>query len=189
MVFISVFMTRTTRRRRSVSVTLRKSSKRLTRPSPISFSLTSYFGLEDCECDADGRFKGLAFPPAQSKLIWRLSWLSLFSGLYAFSRGHVDVSFVPLGVWVTSLLFWSKPDLSWRRTLDIVYVQLSLWYQIWRARDSQYAFEFYTFTSIGMLCFLFSLTQKKSAWTSALLHGLVHVLGNIGNVILYSGKI
>jgi hypothetical protein len=183
-------MTRATRRRRSVSVALKKTSKQATsRLSPISFSLISYMGLEDCECDIDGRFKGLAFPPAQSALIWRLSWLSLFSGLYALSRGHVDVSFVPLGVWVTSLLFWSKPDLSWRRTLDIVYVQLSLWYQIWRARGSQYAIEFYFFTSIGMLCFLFSLTQKKSAWTSALLHGLVHILGNIGNVILYSGKI
>jgi hypothetical protein len=178
-------------RSRSISKSLRK-SKNLSNgrpPDSKPFSIFDYLGLEDCEVDEDGRFNGLAFPPQQSALIWRLSWLSLFSGLYAFSRGHYDLCFVPLGVWITSLLFWSKPDLSWRRILDIVYVQVSLWYQIWRATSAQYAFEFYTFTIIGMLCFLFSLTQKKSAWTSALLHAFVHILGNTGNVILYSGRV
>jgi len=182
-------------RRRSVSVSPRRKSftfrHNSKQPRSSYSTLFDYFGLEDQSVDEDGRFQGLAFPPAQSALIWRLSFLSLFSGLYAFHRGHFDLCLVPLGVFFSSLLFWSHPNISWRRTVDIVYVQVSLWYQIYRAYSSQaqFAVEFFSFTAAGMICFLISLRVKHSAWTSALLHALVHILGNTGNVILYSGRI
>ena len=186
-------MARRRNRRRSVSISPRRKSFTIRRKKqPLSYStLFEYFGLEDQSVDEDGRFNGLAFPPAQSALIWRLSFLSLFSGLYAFYKGHLDLCLVPLGVFITSILFWWHPNLSWRRTVDIVYVQVSLWYQIYRAYSShaQFAMEFFAFTAAGMICFLISLTVKRSAWTSALLHAFVHILGNTGNVILYSGRI
>lgn len=136
-------------------------------------------GFVESPKDFDGLYKGLTLPPAQANYIWTLSWLSLGSGIL-----------VPLGVWLTSINYWRHPDFSWRRFVDIIYVHMSLAYQISRAVRAQYAISYFCVLSVGVFFFLIGLYfHKKQPWLSTLCHGMSHILGNVSNVILYSGNI
>ena len=86
----------------------------------IAFPLkvVNFFGLKHELYDEDGTYKGMCCTPSQAAYIWALSWLSLCSGLYAFSRGYFDLALVPIAVWCTSIIHWVKPMYGWRRNLD-----------------------------------------------------------------------
>jgi hypothetical protein len=133
----------------------------------------------------------LVLPPAQSNYLWRLSWISLASGIYGLTQGYYDLAAVPLGVWLTSINYWRSPDFSWRRYLDITYVHMSLTYQILRSIDAQYRVPYWITLGVGVGFFPIGcyLHGDKSGcqWPSTLCHGMVHIFANISNFILYSG--
>lgn len=80
----------------------------------------------------------------QANILYRVSYLSLLSSLFAFYNGHYDLVLVPGGVFATSILFWSNPDsTSWRRYVDMMYVKISLLYQLFRAYNADYVFAHY----------------------------------------------
>lgn len=150
--------------------------------------LLEFLGLTEDVPDANGLFEGLVLPKAQYMYLWFLSWLSLISGIVAIARGHYDLCFVPIGVWFTSILYWWHPDFSWRRYLDMAYVQLSLWYQVYRAVGAENMIAYYTLTIVAVMFFPLGLwIYKRSRWGSTLCHGMVHILGNVGNLVLYAG--
>ena len=63
---------------------------------------------------------------------------------------------------------------------------------MYRAVGAEHQNAYYALTGAGMSCFLLSqaLVKRPSArWAATLLHGGVHVLGNAGNIALYSGAI
>ena len=68
----------------------------------------------------------LILPREQYLLLWKISWISLFSCAFAIYRGYYDLACVPGGVWLTSINYWKKPMYSYRRTLDIVVVTTSI---------------------------------------------------------------
>ena len=157
---------------------------------PARLALLLQLGLVDATPpDADGLYGGCVLPPAPSAYLWRLAWLSLVSAIVALSRGHYDLVFVPLGVFLTSVLYWWKPDYSWRRYLDIGYVQFALWYQAYRAVSAQYALAYYVLTLSGIAFFPLGSCLSASPWCSALSHGMIHILGNAANIYLYSGTV
>lgn len=151
------------------------------------------FDLRETEPDSDGLFGGLLLPRAQYVLLWRVSFLSFLSGVVALVTSHSDLCFVPFGVWLTSINYWRKPDHSWRRYVDIVYVQCALWYQIWRAVGAEHAAAYYALTLTGIVCFFVGAhhrhTSKSGGWLATLWHVGVHVFGNAGNIVLYLGAI
>ena len=132
---------------------------------------------------------GFVLPPDQSNFLWNLSWLSLASGIYGISQGHYNLAVVPIGVWITSINYWKKPDYSWRRYADITFVHVSLSYQVLNSFRAEYRFQYWACLGVAVVfyplgCYLHS--QNKNKWHSTLCHGMVHVLGNVSNVILYS---
>lgn len=133
-------------------------------------------------------------PPDQSNYLWRLSWLSFASGIYGITQGHYDLAVVPLGVWITSINYWRKPDYSWRRYADITYVHVSLIYQLLRSIEAQYRIPYWIvlgvavgFYPIG--CYFHQTGDNRGGWPSTICHGMVHIFGNISNFILYSGNV
>ena len=146
-------------------------------------------GLVDAAPDADGLYGGCVLPPGPSAYLWRLSWLSFISAIVALSRGYYNLFFVPLGVWATSILYWWRPDYSWRRYLDIGYVQFALWYQVYRAAKAQNAMAYYVLTFSGVAFFPLGSYLSASPWSSALCHGMIHILANAANICLYSGAV
>ena len=132
------------------------------------------------------------FYPDQNFFIWKMSFLSLFSAAYAYLNGHYDLALVPGGIFITSINYWRNPLYSsWRRTLDINYVRIGLTYQLIRAYNSQYYKLYYPviFTSLIFYPISFYYYDKKLYWRSAYAHSMLHILANVSNIILYSGKV
>jgi hypothetical protein len=159
---------------------------------PPGKTFLSAFGLhEPPPPGPDGTWGGLISPPEQSRVIFTVAWSSLFGALTAWHKGHTDLIFVPGGIWATSLLFWWHPTYSWRRSLDMTVIQTGLWYQVVRAANAEYAFAYYVITGAAVSCYglgwLFYL--RRQTWAGTLCHAMVHVLGNIANVILYNGYV
>lgn len=129
--------------------------------------------------------------PDQSYFLWKVSWLSFISAIYAISQGYNDLAFVPGGVFLTSLNYWRYPDYSWRRTLDVNYVRVALSYQLLRSYNSEYAIEHLILMIVAVSCFPigWKYYANDQWWRSVYIHSLVHIIANIGNIVLYSGKI
>lgn len=153
---------------------------------------SSWF-LTETLADDDGLYSGLVLPPDQSTFLWNLSWLSLFSGIYGIYQGHYDLVVVPIGVWITSINYWRSPDYGWRRYVDISFVHVSLSYHLFLSLRAEYRFQYWA--CLGAAVAFYPLGQylhskkSRSRWPSTICHGMVHILGNVSNVILYSGKI
>ena len=127
----------------------------------------------------------------KSRFIFRKSFLSLFSCLYAIYNKHYDLAFVPGGVFLTSINYWRHPIYGWRRNVDICYVGSSLIYQCVRAYHSQYRFLHYLTMGLAMTCYPIGRYHYNNGekWHSAYYHSMIHVIANISNIILYSGYI
>ena len=144
--------------------------------------------------------------PEHCHYILAVNTLSLISCVYAIYRKHYHLSIVPGGVFLTSINFWKNPRYDcWERYLDISYVIIALIYQSYYAYYAQYGFYYFLITFIGILSFIVgkiisNLIQDRNMYLntndrkylsciSILFHSGVHILGNIANIILYSGKI
>jgi len=73
---------------------------------------------------SEGQDHGLALPFRYSTWLFRCAYLCLLSALVAASMGKWDLFLVPLGVGLTSVNYWRRPDYGWRRFIDIAYVQV-----------------------------------------------------------------
>ena len=132
---------------------------------------------------------GLCLPPAHAKYLFYLSFLSIFSGCFALYRGYWDLACVPLGVGLNSLNYWRNPDYSWRRYIDMVYIAISCMWQCLRALDAENNIAFYTILAISIIAFYLATVYYKKGQLviSTGLHSIVHIAGNISNIVLYAG--
>ena len=112
------------------------------------------------------------------------------SCIYALYKEHYDLALVPAGVFLTSVNYWRNPTYSWRRNLDIVYVKTGLSYQIIRAYGSEYDKLYYIVVFLGISSYMLGIFyyKKKLYWHSTYAHIMLHILGNISNIILYSSN-
>jgi len=107
-------------------------------------------------------------------------------GYLCYFKRHYSLAPVPLGVYVISLNYWRHPiHSSLRRKIDITYVCLSLLYQVWRSVKAQYHNMYILIMSITICFFPLGIWF----WLGTFCHGMCHVGGNIGNIILYSGSV
>lgn len=125
------------------------------------------------------------------KNIYYVSYLSFIPSLYGLYRKYYDLSLMSGGVTLTSINFWRNPDFSWRRELDIHFVRLSILYHLFRAYKSENRNAYYilsgsaiTFYPIGVYFFI-----KKKYTYFMYSHILVHLIGDLSNIILYCGYV
>lgn len=129
--------------------------------------------------------------PAQYNLIFKLSFLSAGTHAYAVYNRHYLISICPAAVFLTSINYWRKPEICWRRNLDISCVMASLFYQIYRAQNSQYKLQYYTikFFAVSMYPVSFYYYNKNLWWNSTYAHCALHIISNIASLVLYSGDL
>ena len=127
----------------------------------------------------------------QYTVLYRVSYLSLFSAVYAFYREHYHLAIVPGSVFLSSIHYWKKPDYSYRRYLDMTVVKSAVIYQHYMAYNAEYANMYYTILYIAMLSYPIGLYyyNKKDYWKSTYAHMMLHIVANIGNIVLYSGYV
>jgi hypothetical protein len=133
--------------------------------------------------------------------IYRVSFLSFLSSIYAIYCDCYDLAIVPGGVFLTSVNYWRRPTYGWRRNLDMGYVASALIYQNYHAYHAYHAYYYMmnldqSFALLYLALMLFSigcypvsvyLYKKKDIWGSTYVHCLLHVVANIANVVLYNG--
>lgn len=129
--------------------------------------------------------------PDQCKFIYNIAYLSLFSSLYATYKKLYFMACCPGGVFITSIYYWKNPTFdSPRRYIDIGFLSLALGYQIYTAYYSQYIALYYSI----MLCAVsfyplgYYFYNRNLYWKSTYAHCMIHIIANIGNIILYSGE-
>lgn len=127
--------------------------------------------------------------PEQYNLIYRISWLSLASSMYALQNKHYSLWFVPGSIFVTSITYWYKPDYSWRRYLDMAVAKSMIVYQLYMAHKSKDALIYYIITGTALSFYPIGIYYYKKGdnWKSTYSHMMLHLLCNVGNFILYSG--
>jgi hypothetical protein len=129
--------------------------------------------------------------------IYRVSFLSFLSSIYAIYCECYDLAPVPGGVFLTSVNYWRRPTYGWRRNLDMGYVMSAVMYQNYRAYhafyytmklEQSFVLLYYALVLFGIACYPVSvyLYKKKDLWGSTYVHCLLHVVANIANVLLYS---
>ena len=130
-----------------------------------------------------------ALPPEQAYLIWCLSWIGLFVGFFSVLRGYPMIGAFHFGCGCTSLLYWSNPDMtSWRRWLDIVWVQISVIGTVLLSWAAEYRYPFYACLALGAGLYGLGWLLVDSPWLSAFAHAGVHVCGNLATFVLVSGE-
>lgn len=130
-------------------------------------------------------------PPEHYAVIYNVSFLSLGSSIYAIYNGYYSLSICSGGAFLTSINYWKKPDYSWRRYLDMTFVKLALLYQLYKAYNSQYMAQYYLLIcfAIGMYPLGIYYYKKELYWHSTYAHCALHIIANIANIVLYSGRI
>lgn len=128
-----------------------------------------------------------------SKFLWKISFVSILSSVYAVYRKHYMLAPVPAGVFLTSINYWRHPDYSWRRYVDIIFVNFALIYQTYYAfsHTAEHLDIALVFMGAAAQFYLFGIYFyiMKRYWLSAYFHGGLHLFANISNIVLYSGKI
>ena len=154
--------------------------------------LTEFFGLEEpAGPDPDGTYGGAVCPPDQAKTIWWMAWLTMASVVAATYMGYYDMALLSLIVLITSLLYWSNPTYCWRRNLDIIAVQIALWWHMYRAISAENRVPYFIIVGVGSLAFMagWALFSAGSTWAGTLAHVVLHLCANLSNIILYMGHI
>lgn len=132
----------------------------------------------------------------QYSCIFRVSFISFLSFIYALYCGVYDLAIIPGGVFLTSANYWRYPIHGWRRNLDMGYVTFALTYQNYRAyymatEGHDYILLYYALMFFSMTCYPVSLHlhKKKDLWGSTYVHCLLHIVANIANLVLYGGGV
>jgi len=94
----------------------------------------------------------LALPSSVSKWLFRVSWLSSTTFLLAVYMHLFDLAIVPAAVLFTSINYWRRPDYSWRRYVDIITVQLTIYYQVVRAVDAPEPYRTAFYCTLAFAC-------------------------------------
>ena len=130
-------------------------------------------------------------PYNQYILIYRSSFITFFTFLYALYMKLYLISIFPGSIFLTSINYWKKPMYSYRRTLDIVVVTTSISCQHYLAYNSQYQEIYYFLFLIGQILYLLGkyYYNKKEYLISTYLHISFQAISNFATVILCSGDI
>jgi hypothetical protein len=127
----------------------------------------------------------------QYTMIYRFSHILVGTCMYGIYRQHYYLAVCPGFIYLTSINYWRKPDYSWRRYLDMAVVKSTIIYQHIMAYNAEYAIPYYTIFGLGIFMYPIGIYyySTNDYWKSTYSHILLHVLANIGTIILYSGKI
>lgn len=149
--------------------------------------ISRIFGIEEPACDENGLFGGCLAPPEQARILRWLSLFGLISGAVGIYKGYAWLgSSVCIGS-IFAHLYWSHPTYSWRRTLDILWVQLLIWSHLWFAIGSPVFFLYCCIQLAGTLAYVVSwyLLQIGESWASIAAHAVMHCCANGSMLVLY----
>ena len=127
----------------------------------------------------------------QYKWLYLTSYAALIGSAVAFFRKHYVISFLQFLIYMTSINFWSLPDYSWRRTLDLIVVKCCVLYQTYLAYNAEYASLYYPMFLIGFMLYPLGhyFFNQGNKWLSVYSHMTLHIFAAMVSCLLYLGDI
>jgi hypothetical protein len=116
----------------------------------------------------------------------------LLTSIYAVYNEHYTLSIAPFIIGLTSINYWRYPIRSYRRKIDLVAVKSMILYQTCMIQNAQYKTIYISILLVGVVLYIYGYYQyyyNQKKRLSLYAHCMVHILGNIGCIILYSGSI
>lgn len=149
--------------------------------------LNRLFGLEEPKCDEDGLYNGCISAPEHARILYWLSLIGLVSGIIGIWRGYM---WLGLGVCVGSIIaqmYWSHPTYSWRRTLDIIWIQILIWSHLLVAFNSPVWLAYCIIQMVGAIAYGISwyCISVGEVWASTISHAFMHICANSSLCLLY----
>lgn len=131
----------------------------------------------------------LEIPAHEATLIQVLALMSFASATYGAIHGLTVLPFWTYGVGITTLLYWSDPVRGWRRATDMTWTGCALIAHLIWAWFSRYWLQYYLLVAAALGCYPVSnwLHERGHISAGIAVHGLLHVLANAGNYVLYAG--
>ena len=126
----------------------------------------------------------------KTDLVFKLSFLLLFTSIYALYKKQYLAGLITFSIFLTSLNYWRNPvDGSWQFYLDISVVQMGLIVGLWKAYGSRYMVYIYSIFVIGELFYLCGIYFKymNNHIYSTYYHCIVHLCGNCAVWLFVSG--
>ena len=120
--------------------------------------------------------------------LWYVSFSSGVSSLVAMYNNKQIYFITSGGAFLTSINYWRKPENNWKRKLDLTWITSVCVYQLWDAYkyDCARKYYFYLFIAISNYPLSNYLMMNEYYTASTFCHSLIHIISNIGNIILYS---
>ena len=130
-----------------------------------------------------------------------VSFLALFSFITAIYLGKYYASIPAISVFITSILFWSKPKEKWRMYIDIVVVQFALYYSIYYAYANmsyQKFCRYFTVLGVSLIYFAIAILSwnlnplinhyniKFFKTVTIMIHSMATFITNCSNIIMYT---
>jgi hypothetical protein len=128
----------------------------------------------------------LILQPEYSRRIVLISHVIWISILTSASYGLYFCSLLALTVWATSQIYWSYPVKGLRRSLDMACASASLIYHFGLSISSLTKPQLYLSLLAVALSFYFLARRAQNQNYSSFYHCLMHIFGNISNLVLYS---
>lgn len=134
-----------------------------------------------------GPIEELVLTPDLARVLWWTYWLTFGSGMYALWRGAYWLAALTLAIFLTSINYWRWPDMGPRRYIDMSVVGVGLVGHL-VAAVTVGSWGYCVVTGLGVVCYsLGRKAHETDPHASTAWHAGLHLLANVGNVILYSG--
>lgn len=128
-------------------------------------------------------------PPQYSARLFRSSFTTCCSVYLALSHELWTCAAMALVVLLTSLNYWRHPVHGWRRTVDMTAVFVGMAYHIYCSAFCEqriYQVFYLLFVLKTAYCYM-RARDAPDKDTSSAWHCGVHVVGNVANMLLYTG--
>jgi hypothetical protein len=117
--------------------------------------------------------------------IYNTSHLILSQVYVAYHHKLFYCGLMAFAVYLTSLNYWRYPVKGWRRNLDMVTAGLALTFHIAIAIQNSAPISYLILVGMGL--FAYSLARRSTCQNdSSKLHCLMHLFGNLSNLVLYT---
>jgi hypothetical protein len=144
---------------------------------------------KDTNTNTDADIEGMCLaPPDYAQRMVVLSQIALLTGIIGIAYGW---TWCGIGVCIGSFisqLYWSNPTLfSWRRMLDIAWVQILIWTHVIAAWNSAIflPYALIQLVGVGFFCMSWNWQTHDRVWEATVTHACVHLCANISLCILY----
>ena len=129
--------------------------------------------------------------PEVYKNISYTSQLFLISTILGLYNKVYDLALLCGIVYFTSYFFWIDPENSYMRYIDLIMVNISIYYHIIRAVESDHMISYYILAILSTYCGInaFSNFKVKKHNTATSYHMLMHIGANGALHILYTSNI